>query len=389
MAGVTAEGFTKKTVEEIKASIEDEQLSTISPTLNLSSNQPLGQANAIFAKKAAEIWELAEVAYNGFDRNSAEGRLLDNVGSLTGTPREAARKSEVTCTVNVNAGFSAAPGTMMANVNGQSSIKFVNKAAVSSVGGGDVTAIFECTEYGPTVVNATTLTQITSPVTGWNSITNPTDAVVGALEEKDPAYRQRQDDELAAGGASTVDAIRVDLLQVNGVQQAYVFENVTLTTDETGLPGKAIEAVVYDGAIPAASDTDIAQAIWNTKPSGAETYGTSSANAIDSAGVTRVVNFSRATLVNVYVKLTLTIDSRLFPSNGNDLVKESIAVNGNLLNLGDDVYVLAVGAWALKVPGVLDAVVRVGLTASPTGTANLSITGRQIARFDTSRVEIT
>lgn len=389
MAGVTSQGFTKKTIEEIKAEIEDEQLSTIDPALNLSSNQPLAQANAIFAKKAAEIWELAEVAYNGFDRDSAEGRLLDNVGSLVGTPREAARKSEVTCTVNVNAGFSAAAGTMMANVTGQASVKFVNKSTVSSVGGGDVTAIFEAVDYGPVVANAGTLTQITSPVTGWNSITNPTDAVIGALEEADTAYRQRQDDELAAGGASTVDAIRVDLLQVNGVQQAYVFENTSLTTDDTGLPGKAIEAVIYDGAIPAADDEEIAQAIWDTKPSGAETYGTDSATAIDSAGNERVVNFSRASLVNVYVKLTLTIDSRLFPSNGNDLVKEAVAVNGNLLNLGDDVYVLAVGSWALKVPGVLDAVVRVGLTASPSGTSNLSITGRQIARFDTSRVEIT
>lgn len=389
MAGVTAEGFTKKTVEEIKQEIQDDQLSNVSPTLNQASNQPLGQMNAATSKKAAEIWELAEVAYNAFDRDAAEGRALDNLGTLTGTPREVAKKSKVTCTVNVNASFSQGAGLMMANVTGQPDRKFVNQDTVASVGGGNVTAVFEAVDYGPVPANAGTLTAITNPVTGWNSITNPTDAVLGSLVETDTSYRQRQIDELTAPGSSTCDAIRADLLKVTGVQQAFVFENVTLFTDSDGVPGKAIECVIYDGAGVDANDNEIAQAIWDSKPSGAETYGTTTATAIDSTGTSRTVMFSRAAIIPVYVKLTLTTDSRFYPTNGDDLVQDAVATLGNAKhNLDDDVIVLAVGSYALTIPGVIDADVRVGLAPSPSSTANIVITGRQIARFDTSRVEI-
>jgi uncharacterized phage protein gp47/JayE len=100
---------SRKTVEEIKGELEADLLATISPSLNLSPDQPFGQFNAAYSKKLAELWEVAAVAYNAFDRDAAEGRLLDNVGSLTGTPRDPARKSTVTCTVVLGAGFSQPP----------------------------------------------------------------------------------------------------------------------------------------------------------------------------------------------------------------------------------------------------------------------------------------
>lgn len=389
--GVTAQGFTKKTLEEIKLELEADQLATIDPALNLSADQPVGQLNAAFSKKVAEVWELAEVAYNAFDRDAAEDRLLDNVGSITGTPRRGSTKSTVDCTVNLGAAFSQAPGAMMINVLTEPTIRFVNKDAVVSVGAGNYTATFESVDYGPVAANAATLTQITNPITGWNSVTNPLDAVHGTLVEEDADYRQRQDDELTAGGSSTVDAIRTDLLKVKHVLQAFCFENVTLYTDSAGVPGKAIECVIYDGAAPTASNTEIAQAIWDSKPSGSETYGTSTANAIDSLGIVRPVKFSRAVVTNIYLEYDVTVDASKFPVDGLALIKNAAVAKGNALNLDGDVVALVMRASVLSpvVPGVTDVVaLRLGLAASPVGTSNLSITGRAIARFDTTRVVV-
>lgn len=390
MAGVTADGFVTPTIEEIKQDIEDEQLAVVDPALNLSPSQPIGQLNAVFSRKLAEAWEALAVAYNAFDRDAAEDRLLDNIGALTGTPRDPARKSEVPVTLNLNAGFSRAPGTMFATVSGQPTIVFTNRDAVATVGADAAYAtVFESVEFGPVVANAGTLTVINPAISGWNSITNPEDADLGALEETDDAYRQRQADEQTSAGSGTLDAIRADLLKVPGVQQALVFENVTLTTDGNGVPGKAIECVVYDGSPAEADDDAIAQAIWDTKPPGGETYGSDSGTATDAQGDPRILEFSRATVLDVYLEFDVSVNAQDFPVDGVALVKAAAVARGNRLTLDEDVIALVLKASALTVPGVTDVTaMRLGLTASPVGTSNLTVTGRQIAKFDTSRIVV-
>jgi uncharacterized phage protein gp47/JayE len=391
-AGVDANGFTKKTLEEIKLELEEDQLSTISPELVLASNQPVGQLNASYSKKAAELWEVAEVAYNGLDRSSAEGRQLDNIGALTGTPREAARKTLVTCTLNLDASKSFTVGQLMANVANQPDLKFTNKYAVVSTTAGAYTGIvFESIVEGPISVNAGTLTAITNSVTGWNSITNPNDGVVGAYLEEDGDYRIRQEEELAAGGSSTVDAIASDVRKVVGVLQCTCYENVTMYTDANGVPAKAIEVILFDGIIPGASNTEIAQAIWDSKPSGSETYGTATANAVDKDGVIRPVKFSRAAIKNVYLTYYVKVDADRFPADGITRIKEAAVKKGDDRNQDDDVIALALRACVLEptVPGVTDVTeLRLGFSASPTGTTNLTIAGRERADFDTSRIVV-
>jgi uncharacterized phage protein gp47/JayE len=392
VSGLTSTGYVAPTIEELKADIEADQLSTINPALRLTPDQPLGQVNAIVAKKQAELAELLATIAGQFNPKNAEGYLLDNLCALTGTVRRPATKSTVILTCNVNNGFTADAGTMMANVDGFPDLKFVNKDDVGPfTPAGNYGITFESVEYGPIAANAGTLTETTAPVTGWNSCTNALDADQGTLRETDEDLRARREEELTAAGSCTVDAIRTDLLKVSGVKQAYVFENVTLVTDENGLPGKAIECVVFDGTDPEADDTEIAQAVWDSKPSGSETVGNTSAFATDSQGLPRLVYFSRATVKTLYLEYDLLVDPNFFPVNGADLVKDAAADYGDLaLNLGVDVFANAFKAQAYKVPGVLDITeLRLGFEALPSDTVNLTITNREIASADTSRVEVT
>ncbi len=387
--GLTAEGFVAKTIEEILADIGAEQLATVDPALDISPDQPLGQLNGIFAKKLAEVWEALAVAYNAFNRGAAEGSLLEAIGLLTGTLRLAATKSQVTCTVNLDASTTLSAGAV-ANVSGQPSVRFVLTETVISTTAGDYEGIFEAEVTGPVAANSGTLTVITTPSSGWNSVTNAEDADLGTDIETDAAYRLRQVAELASPGSCTVDAIRADLLRISGVTQAFVFENTTMSTDGDGVPPKAYECVVYDGVIPAADDQEIGQTIWDNKPSGIETYGDTDVTVLDSTGAERTVYFSRADNVDVYLTYTLDVDPLTYPVDGDDQVKAAAIAKGlTYLVLGQDVVALVFRAQALLVTGVNDVTAfTLGFAVSPVGTANLTIGSREVGVLDTSRIVV-
>lgn len=392
MAGVSPTGYVAKTIEEIVNEIEADELAIIDPALVLTSDQPIVQLNGIFSKKLAELWELGGVAYNAIFRDAAENFLLDNIGDLTGTPRDASTRSTVVATVNLGASYTQGVGVMVAQVVGTSPpILFRNKNAVVSTTAGNYSAIFESVDYGPITANAGTLTVIAGPVSGWNSITNALDATLGTLTEVDPPYRVRQRDELSAAGSATPDGIRADVLKVPGVQQAFVFENLSDVTDGNGVPPHAYETVIYDGATPLASNAAVWQVIWNDKPSGIQAYGTTVGNATASDGTTRSVGFSRAAVVDIWlVYSSVLIDPAFFPVDGVAQIIAAAAARGAAIQkLGTDVIALQYKAAALSVPGVIDATtLLLGTAPSPVGTANIVIGSRQIARVDSSHITV-
>ncbi len=391
MSGLTAEGFELKTLDEIKSEIEADELILIDTALDVSAEQPIGQLNGINASKLAELWELMQTFANAMNPNAAENFLLDNICAITGTTREPARKSSVSVNLVVGAAFVATAEQITLNVVNQPDVLFKNVDAIGPLAAGTHAVDFECTVTGPIYAPAGLLTVITTPVTGLTSATNPLDAVPGRQVEQDAALRVRRQAELTAPGASTVDSIRTDVLEVEGVQQCYVYENVSLETNDDGLPGKSIEVVVYDGTVPEAEDADIAQAVWDSKPAGVETYGDTTELVEDSTGVERAVKFSRADVREVWLEYDVTVYSNDFPETGEDLIKEAAAeYAANYINLGLDVVSVRFKAQALTIPGVLDVTeLRLGFAASPVGVVNLPITGREIAAIDTSRIDVT
>lgn len=391
--GISSTGFTKPTLQEIQAEWATDLRSNIDPGLDLEPDQPFGQVISIGSQREAKLWEVIETLANAVNPGGAEGFLADNIAEITGTVRDPARKSTVMLTCGVGADFVAAPGVMMANVNGQEGVRFINLEAVNLTGypAGSYPILFECTEYGPTVAVAGTLTVRTNSVSGWNSCTNALDATLGNLRESDASLLNRREEELAAPGACTVDSIRADVLQVTGVNQCFVFENQTLLTDGNGLPGKSIEVVVYDGTVPAAANEDIGATVWKGKPSGSETYGTTSVLVTDSTGTPQAVNFSRATVVDIYLDLPdVVVDPTAFPTDGLTQIKTAIVLDAaKRQRLAVDVVATRIKAAALTVPGVLDVpTLYLGTAPAPGATVNIAISGREIASFDTSRISV-
>jgi hypothetical protein len=221
---------------------------------------------------------------------------------------------------------------------------------------------------------------------------NDLDAIVGRDIETDANFRVRQEELLRISGAATVEAIRSDLIEVDNVTQAFVFENVTLVTDINGLPGKSFEAVVSGG-----TDQDIAQAIFDSRAAGIETFRDPGVNGVtvfieDSQEILHETNFSRPTPIVMTTLLTITTDSAVFGGGDEDAgkqqVKEAIALLGQQQGIGQDVVVLRFQCEPLSVAGVTDVTfIEISPPATTSGTIVIDV--RELATFDTSDVTVT
>lgn len=394
-AGLDSTGFTVKLLTEILSEIQISEQNRIDAALDLSTEKAIGQLNGVFAEREALLWELVRVAMSAFDPDQAEGYLLEALSALTGTVRRPASRSLVTCSVNLDAAVTLPTGSR-ASVQGQPTKVFRTVADVTSTTAGNYPADFEGEVTGPLAAAAGTLTVIAGPVAGWNSVTNATDAALGRVLDTDATLRERRAAELSRAGSSTPDAIRADILAIDGVEKVTIFENLTDFADSAGIPAHSIEILVFDGIVPSVTNAVLAQAIWDARGAGVRTYGNSNGTAVDSEGVTHVMYFSRPVVKTVWV--TAVVDGEgVVPDNAPVLLRDWLVTQGNIdLQPGVDVIALALRCllldtkkdlgyvWVNDVPSLL-----LGFSNPPILGSNLTISAREIGRLDTARTTIT
>lgn len=384
--GVTDDGFVIKPLDVIKDEIEEQQRADIAAALNQTATSVLGQLNGIFSAKAREVWELAEAVYNAFDPDAAEGSSLDNdVALCPGIIRLAATKSRVTATCNLDPGTYLA-GTLIAHVVGDTTARFVSIEDATNGGGGaaDIPVVMEAEETGEVVALSGTLTVIAEPVTGWNSVTNASDAEVGSPLETDAELRLRREEELRLAGSTHVDAIKADVLEVDGVISAVVFENVSDVVVD-GMKPHSIRVVIWAGDPPGATDADVAQAIYDSKAAGIDTNGARSADIEDTMGYDHTIYYDRATEKAFEVRMTAVTDDP--PTDWQDQIKAALLAYAAGLTIGDDViYVKALGD-AQEFDWLVDfTTFEIRLAGGSWGEVNLVIDNDEQATLDSSNI---
>jgi uncharacterized phage protein gp47/JayE len=387
MAGLTPAGFEAKTAAEILADIEAAQKASLGADLDVSPEQPLGQINGIVAAKLRELWEALGLVYVARIPAGASGASLEGIGEITALSRLGATYGTTTLTVILGAGRTLAAGAV-ASVTGQPTNRWVTTAAATNASGAQASVSVAARAESPGLqrANAGTISVIATPVTGWVGVTNAADAIPGAAAETDPALRRRRAETIRAGGSSPLDAVRRAIADVTDVTQVRVFENATDFVDADGRPPHSLDVLVVGG-----TDQAVADALWSAKAAGIRTWGSTSRTVTDSGGTARSVSFSRPSVVNVYVAATVERDPSVYPTAADLLavVGPALAAVGDLLQIGEPVRVELLRSTIFRLPGVIDVPsVRLGRTASPTGTANLSIGRRELADLDSSRVTV-
>lgn len=388
---LTSEGLVIDTVDEIIADMEADLKTKISPNLDTNpETSVIGQFIGIIAEREHHNQQVLLELYNSGNPSGASGQALTSLSKITGTVREDATHSTVTATLNLNAGVLVESGSR-ANVDGAPDVQFETTEDIENTGGSPANfdTVMRAVNPGPVRANAGTLTEITTPVTGWNSVTNALDAALGTVDENDPTLRARREAELRLTGASALDAIVADVLDVENVVSAIGRENTTDTPDGD-LPAHSFQIVVWDGVGGDAEDNDIAQSIWNSKPAGILSYGVDSGEATDRQGNVRVVYFSRATQVELYIEADIVTDPDTFPGDGFDLVKEAlVAAAGTRWTVGADAVPSALVGAVFAVPGIVAVPeIRIGESFVAAANATYSIDFDEIGIADTSRVNV-
>lgn len=314
---VTSTGFTPPTVESLIADMVADQRGEMDPLIDTDAEEILGQLNGTVASQLREAYEVLLVAYNAFDPLNVDDARVDALCAITGTRRQGATKSKFTGTrrlvVDLDASTTLPAGTLF-EVEGSPLVKFTTTEEVVSTTAGNYYVSAEAVDAGRVVCNANTLTVITTPVVGLNSVNNPFDAIIGREADTAEELLARRENEIAGLGGCNVDAIRAELLayEIDGdkpILEATVFENDTDFVNALGLPAHSIEALVFDGLAQDADDDAIAQVIWDSKPSGTRTFGSSSGTAIDQKGVERTVYFTRPSQIGIDVEVTLNVNT--------------------------------------------------------------------------------
>lgn len=383
--GVTPTGFNQKMIDDIESDVEARQKTTFGSQLNTGAEGLVGGYNASINASIAEAWEVLAAVYRSFYPDSANDESLENVGAITGAEKLPATKSRmvVACT--------GTPSTILltgrvASVAG-SGDRFASIADATIGGGGTVDVIFDSEEFGPIPGPAGTLT-IETPVAGWAGAANALDAVPGRNLETDEEFRVRRADLLRAQGDAVVEAIRADLLEVDGVIQVFVRNNRTDFVDVNGLPAHSVEAIVQGG-----TDEDVAQALFETVAGGTETFGAPGQKVTetitDSQGFDHEMNFTRPDTIDIWIEADVDVIAADYQADGDDQIKAALVLVGDGFGAGEEVIYERLQAEQFAISGVKDSTdFTVGTAPSPTGKVNIPIDLREIGDFDTSRITV-
>lgn len=405
-ATVGAAGVQIPTVEELLGDLDAQQKAKVDPLILTEADSLVGNLNAIFASHLREIYELGQAAFDSIDPNNAEDQRLDIVSSITGTLREGATHSLLAgtrrATANLSAGVTLPIGSR-AYVLGTPTAIFETTEEVENPTAAplDIPVAMRSLATGPIHANSGTLTVIATPIVGWNSINNTFDAILGAEVQSDTDLRLKRQDELAQAGTSTLPSLKANLSAMvdsgDGVTQpiisVQVYENVTDST-VNGIPPHGFEAVIWDGASPAAANADIAAVIFNAKGLGIPTSGAIAVTVVDTDGTSHVMRFSRATQKTVEIDITLVFDVQTYV--GDAAVKQAVAdafqgIGTSAQGVGGKVSFSVYMAVVQALPGVKRIE---GWAMNFTGGAPQSFTDlapdiREVAVTDTSQITVT
>ena len=393
MFGITDQGFVLKTYDDILNEANDKAKELFGADVDLSEFGTVGIFNQLMSKALGDSWEDFEDLYASMFLDTSEGVSLDRVCALGGLSRRSATKALVVMNISgtdveVPLGFLIQTPqniqfeTIGSGVAVASGVNVTSRAVVPGTAG---------------VVPALTITEIVNPVSGITEVRNLLASSGGLDIEADYEFRQRYKDRSVAGGSS-VPAILDALLNIEDVITAHVYENNTDVTDGEGLPPHSIYCVVAGSA----TDIEISEAIFNSKPAGIQTYGASEAYVTDENGDTHLIRWGVPATIFINVIVNITSNAEWVAANVDAVKTATVKAIGGIdtingiateypgLGVGIDVRVWKIIAEFDNISGIeTTPVIYIAFyPTTPTVGNKLTINANEVARVDTNYVTV-
>lgn len=423
--------FQRKSFADIERDILERAREELGESVDLSQGSPIKQLLDVVVYEHERTWKVLEDIYYASYYEDAYETQLDKLLSLASMDRMPRRGATGAVSFSVNVANShdvtIPRGTVVLTqpTEDKPAIPFkttevaVLEAGQASVDNVNIRAgepweddISLDTKWlgEETNVAAHTITEFRTSVDEVDHVTNPAptgdtdlsagyDFVAGRDRETDAEFRDRYESTLGENGAASLDNIRANVRNLDGVETASIEENVTMqdNTDTGGLPPKSFRVTALTTE-PNYHD-EIAAAIGKqSRPAGIESYGTESGQWVSDDGKTRTEWFNLADKTLVYVQAAVTHDAT-FPDDGNKRVQDAIieyiggeASDGTVhegVEMTEDVIYDLVWKAAMSVQGVWRGDVWVGTTDPPESTSDIEIGEYEVAKTSPGAVSIS
>lgn len=403
--GINEEGFLLKRLADVQDSLQtsleaitDENGETLQ--INFDEDDPWIQSINVLIANNASTWEALQATYNQFNPKLATKSALSGLVQLNALSRRAGVKSTIGIDIVGTASTVIPAGQQVSDA--QQNVIYVTDTELTIGGGGTVSGTASSQTVGAFLSLSGTITTILTPVTGWDSVTNPLDSVQGSATENDEQLRVRREKSTETPSVAPVEAVFGNLSQLEGVTFARVLVNNTLAVDVNGLPGKSIGAVVQGGV-----DADIADALFLRSPAGMLFHGNQAVptTLTDVQGESYVIDWITPTdiLIDVEVDITIT-DANAYPSDGDTQIIQAIIdyANGGAPALGidtgfedlgfvpgEDVILSRLFTPVNSVPGHTVTRLEISLSPAGVGSADLPIAFDEVSFFQSANITVT
>lgn len=241
----------------------------LNPALTTPQGQLASSQAAIVADKDSQIVYVV----NQFDPQYAEGRFQDAIARIYFLTRKPAESTAVTCTLGGLPGTVIPAGRFAYDTSGN---QYVLLGTVTIGAGSTVSSSWQNVKTGPIPCPPNTLTRVGQAVSGWDTITNPSQGSLGRDVESRADFEFRRQNSVAINGEGTNGAIYGIVFEVANVLDVFVYDNYSnLIQSGDPLPGGARNSSHYPlaphslfVAVLGGNDQDIANAIWSKKDVG-------------------------------------------------------------------------------------------------------------------------
>lgn len=348
MTRLINEGFERTRLIDRIAELQGQARSIFGQDIDLSSDTMDGQYIGLLAEAIADLDELAEAVWLSFDPDVATGHSLSRLVKINGIERSQGAYSTVDLLLTGRSGTLVPQGSIISNANGSVTVKTVEDARIGTDGTATVRAMPD--EMGAITAGANTLTEIKSPLFGWDAVSNPDAMTMGKSRETDKQLRVRRRGSVSKGNRNMTEALWAALSDLPNVIEASILENATQYTDSKGLPPHSIHAVVLGG-----DPEQIAQTIWISKTGGTVLSGTQTVTIIDELGNPQDIKFSRP--INATIKVSVNIaplngytysTERMIKQTVADYLNSEIGVGGDIINSALYSPLNAIGGFAIE-----------------------------------------
>lgn len=293
---ISATGITAGSFSDWLTYLQTQYQAIYGADTYLGNDSQDGQFLGILAKALSDCCAAAVSVYNSFSPATAQGAGLSSVVKINGLQRLTPSFSVVNLTITGTSGTTIANGQAQdANGNLWS---LPLSVTIPNVGSIVVTAT--AVTAGAIAAPAGTINTIATPVYGWQSVTNTSDAVAGSPIETDAQLRARQSVSTSLPSLTIFEGVISAIMNLPGVTRARGYENNTSSVDANGIPANSL-AFFVEGGVQAA----IQNAIFSKCTPGIPTVGSISAIIADSVGSTRPVAYSVPTPATISAQVTI------------------------------------------------------------------------------------